>query len=100
MSFSSKVAKNDKTNKFPAFLSTFHPYPAISKNVKKILNFHPSKRLSFPHPPPQVQKMHIFHTSRKSLTFNHFRFLYIFQPSKKRLFGGSKATNEVVKDGK
>ena len=88
-----------RTNSPPSFL-TFYPRPAISKNVKKILNFHPSKCLSFLQTPPQVQKMHIFHTSHKSLTFNHFRFLYIFQPSKKRLFEGSKATNEAVKDGK
>jgi hypothetical protein len=88
-----------RTNSPPSFPpSTLAPLPL--KNVKKIPNFHPSKHLSFPQTPSQVQKMHNFHASHKSLTLNHFRFLYIFQPSKKRLFEGSKATNEAVKDGK
>ena len=95
-----------RTNSPPSFPpSTLTPLSL--KNIKKIPNFHPSKCLSFLQKTTatiinitQGQKMHIFHTSHKSLTFSTFRFLYIFQPSKKRLFEGSKATNEVVKDGK
>ena len=66
MSFSSKVAKNDKTNKFPAFLSTFYPYPAISKKCKENSEFSPLKTPVFSaNSTPSTKNAHFSHFSQK-----------------------------------